>query len=573
MPNENNKMQVDIENLFKQNVNDLLSIKELYSKLEEVGEKVTQIKYIDNTLVKKIKKEYEKLKKIILDENVQAKLTDDIETIISQLGTIKKKIRNVINIKEYGAKGDGVTDDTTVIQNIINTYYDTSVIYVPCGVYLVRDLTIPNESIIFGDGRKSILKCHSSTTLATINIINDAGNVKIKDLLLDGNSISNVHGIYIKNSTYKHDTKHKFENLYIQFYGGIGINQIGENSRSCYYSNLDINNCSIGLHLEGTDNFITDCLVYWNRGNGIEILNGASNKCVNNKCFANDGIGFYLKASCTQVTNLECQDNGLEGVKIELCHSNQFTDLVSSTNGLSNDLCANIKLNETYEVIMRGQIYNRNIPNALIKCSKYGLDVENSYFCNLLFNTHFLNNNLIPFKYNASDIDVSNKIIVNNVDYSLKNIFDGILLGKASSTDTTLSNYFNNKAIPNGCSLSVSQVDNTQFLTVGNNTTTSPLIIQKTIDLVQGEKSYISLAWKGFCKDYDPKLCNIETTINLKENSNTIDSAIKYDVNSGYIKKSIPSNVNKIEINIVIRPKVTNINKTLCINEFLVGIK
>ena len=88
MPKENNKMQVDIDNLFKQNVNDLSSIKELYRKLKEVEEKITQIKYIDSNLVNKLKKEYEKLKKIILDENIQVKLTDDIETINSQMDTI-----------------------------------------------------------------------------------------------------------------------------------------------------------------------------------------------------------------------------------------------------------------------------------------------------------------------------------------------------------------------------------------------------------------------------------------------------------------------------------------------------
>ena len=81
MPKENNKMQVDIENLIKQNVNDLSSIKELYKRIEELGEKITQIKYIDNTQVKKIKKEYDNLKKIILDENIQVKLTNDIEKI------------------------------------------------------------------------------------------------------------------------------------------------------------------------------------------------------------------------------------------------------------------------------------------------------------------------------------------------------------------------------------------------------------------------------------------------------------------------------------------------------------
>ena len=85
MPKENNKMQVDIDTLKKQNVNDLLSIKELYKRIEELGEKITQVKYIDNTLIKKIKKEYGNFKKIILDENVQVKLTNDIKTINSQL--------------------------------------------------------------------------------------------------------------------------------------------------------------------------------------------------------------------------------------------------------------------------------------------------------------------------------------------------------------------------------------------------------------------------------------------------------------------------------------------------------
>ena len=69
MNNENNKMQVDIENLFKQNENDLCSIKELYRKLKEVEEKITQIKYIDSQLVIKLKKDYEKFKSEILNEN------------------------------------------------------------------------------------------------------------------------------------------------------------------------------------------------------------------------------------------------------------------------------------------------------------------------------------------------------------------------------------------------------------------------------------------------------------------------------------------------------------------------
>ena len=69
MPIDINKHEVDIENLFKQNENDLCSIKELYRKIEELEDKIEQIKYIDSKLVDKLKKDYEKLKSEILNEN------------------------------------------------------------------------------------------------------------------------------------------------------------------------------------------------------------------------------------------------------------------------------------------------------------------------------------------------------------------------------------------------------------------------------------------------------------------------------------------------------------------------
>ena len=62
-----NSQQVDIENLLKQNVNDLASIKELYRKIEELENKIEQIKYIDSKIVDKIKIDYEKFKSEILN--------------------------------------------------------------------------------------------------------------------------------------------------------------------------------------------------------------------------------------------------------------------------------------------------------------------------------------------------------------------------------------------------------------------------------------------------------------------------------------------------------------------------
>ena len=85
-----NKHEVEIDTLFKQNELDLCSIKELYRKLKEIEKKITQIKYIDTTLADKLKKDYESLKRIILDENIQTKLTNDINDIKSRLENLEK---------------------------------------------------------------------------------------------------------------------------------------------------------------------------------------------------------------------------------------------------------------------------------------------------------------------------------------------------------------------------------------------------------------------------------------------------------------------------------------------------
>lgn len=123
MSADNNKMQIDIENLFKQNVNDLVAIKELYSKLKEMEEKISQIKYIDSTLAKKLKKEYENLKRLIMDENAQVQLNNKIDEINLQINSQldnKTDITETANIQQQvnnlvlGAVGDG--NNAEVIQ-------------------------------------------------------------------------------------------------------------------------------------------------------------------------------------------------------------------------------------------------------------------------------------------------------------------------------------------------------------------------------------------------------------------------------------------------------------------------
>ena len=253
MSNENNKMQVDIENLFKQNVNDLSAIKELYRKLKEVEEKIIQIKYIDSTLANKLKKEYEKLKRIIIDENIQVQLNNKIDEINSQLDnridetnsqlddvnieinskldTIKKQVVYTNNPPKglIPLIGDG-TDESEKLSKIIEYCCDNNKkLIINEGTYLVN-IEINKRISIEGCGRrKTILK--SFTPFKPV--------IKFIGTPVSEDEHSNKHIEFIELS-----------NMTINGNGhsdGLSLNFI---SRSTF-NNIEIENCikSNGLYL------------------------------------------------------------------------------------------------------------------------------------------------------------------------------------------------------------------------------------------------------------------------------------------------------------------------------------
>src|SRR5439155_261649 len=65
----------------------------------------------------------------------------------------------LVNVRAFGAKGDGATDDTTAITNAINALVTTGasrggVVFFPPGVYNIASLTLTNSWITFqGSGR------------------------------------------------------------------------------------------------------------------------------------------------------------------------------------------------------------------------------------------------------------------------------------------------------------------------------------------------------------------------------------------------------------------------------------
>jgi hypothetical protein len=106
---------------------------------------------------------------------------------VTQSGTgaiarpVTDKIKEFVSVKDYGAIGDGVADDTTAI---INALAAQSNLYFPGGTYrTTATIEIGDTKIVTGSGANTIIKANTNTfdTVAMIG-----RNSQLRDLVIDG---------------------------------------------------------------------------------------------------------------------------------------------------------------------------------------------------------------------------------------------------------------------------------------------------------------------------------------------------------------------------------------------------
>ena len=299
-----NSQQIDIENLFKQNVNDLASIKELYRKLKELENKISQIKYIDSNLADKLKKDYEKLKRIILDENIQAKLTNDINEIDTSINNINNDI-GVINsqleqIVYLLPQSNGV-DDTETVQNAINNYKKVQL----NGVHIISNLIINNEVEIIGKNKRSdILKQKSGSNG---NVITANGSLHLSNITIKGNNEADCSGVVYSTKTGEsYSITGNINNCEILNFKDYGIKLEGNRNMLHAYE-VGITSCGTGLYIESSDNLLSklnigDCNI------NIKVKKGGGNvfeSCAlyraNEYCIWLDHEAYYSSFSNTSI--------------------------------------------------------------------------------------------------------------------------------------------------------------------------------------------------------------------------------------------------------------------------------
>lgn len=181
------------------------------------------------------------------------------------------------SVKSFGAVGDGRTDDTVAVQKAMNSGLN---VWIPAGVYLVGNLKLRSGHQVEGEGSASILrqkvgakwcmsanpgmegtpdpsKNMSNIRLANLRFEGQAGNVAFDEHihLLNLNAVTNVtvvgcqfikyvaDGIYLGSSNYLNVERHNY-NVTI---------------RDCTFDGMVKNNRNCISIIDGTDIVIDNC--------------------------------------------------------------------------------------------------------------------------------------------------------------------------------------------------------------------------------------------------------------------------------------------------------------------------
>ena len=126
----------------------------------------------------------------------------DVTTVIATGSTTARSLAaraaDVVNVKDFGAVGDGVVDDTAAFAAVITAAKNTKKsVYVPCGTYLVDSITYTSTSYsdqfsIYGDGRhqtiirKRVTSSSALFTIGSVSATNFMANISVEGITFDG---------------------------------------------------------------------------------------------------------------------------------------------------------------------------------------------------------------------------------------------------------------------------------------------------------------------------------------------------------------------------------------------------
>jgi len=267
----------------------------------------------------------ERVKTSDLALNTGASLVGFVQDGLDAVGrTVKDELQDRVSVKQFGAIGDGVTDDTAAMQAAHNT---GRVVYYPAGIYKYLRLTIPYGGICGESTSTTFLSTTDTTSADTItltasNNIPDPGAYLFRDFsLLCNFSKTAGAGIAITPISGENQGSY-FENVLVyHFPTGIKFNAA---SNYTLIGCKLIENLDVGVYVQNTNNAdsgdssIDNCDFISTSSNAIGVFQSSSGglKVCNSK-FNGGRYGYFLGLDSTESTsNLLMSNVSIENMTV-----------------------------------------------------------------------------------------------------------------------------------------------------------------------------------------------------------------------------------------------------------------
>ena len=226
--------------------------------------------------------------------------------------TLQDKLRDVVSVKDFGAVGNGSTDDTTAIQAAFTAAGSTNrAVYIPGTTTYYKisaALTVPDGVTVFGDGFDSVIQ----TTDSSVNVFEIGHDTVVQDLHFK-----------VPTASYSYPNGYNSQNA---IYAGSKNNVTVKNNR------IQITNASNGILINQCRNVSIEGNIVFGATYQGENLPGAGNADIvtitgentppaasvesnryvisGNYCLSNNGIGvcanLYGNNSDMLITNNIC---------------------------------------------------------------------------------------------------------------------------------------------------------------------------------------------------------------------------------------------------------------------------
>ncbi len=281
--------------------------------------------------------------------------------------TVANTYQAVCSVRAFGAKGDGTTDDTNVIQTAIDQGFTTgATVFFPAGVYRVSQLVLRKGTILQGvssgtyPDNNTISGASVIARLANSNkdllLAPDGANYcRVFDIAIDGNKNNNSagHGLYVADGAAGQEGQILVERCYFHDNPDSNV-YLGHNRRANSVHN-GVFNYSLkgdGITDAGSDNTISSNIIGTNGRAGIclgttatqnwgaaSTANAAAIAHVNNNDIYGNLVGIAVAngSSGCMITGNGIDRNKYQGVTVYSGASNALVANTFHSNGTGTD--------------------------------------------------------------------------------------------------------------------------------------------------------------------------------------------------------------------------------------------